>query len=80
VTKDELKDLVTAMRELGVTRFQDGQLMLELAPAAPAPPPEKDPEKPEYQAVVTHKQQRKQLEMLFKHSSLKPFKRLPNEK
>ncbi len=74
MTKEELRELVTEMRALGVTKFQDGALSLELAPAPPAPPPEPDPQRPDYTATLMNQTKMKNLEMLFKHSSKKPFR------
>ncbi len=78
MTKDDLKELVVAMRELGVTKLQDGPVVIELAPAAPAAPPEKDPSKPDYPATAPGSTDAmKKLEMLFKHSSRKPYRSVP---
>lgn len=80
MNREELRELVNEMRTLGVTRFQDGPVVIELAPAAPAPPAEPDPSKPEFTASLTDGPSQKYLEMLFKHSSQKPFRRVRHEK
>jgi hypothetical protein len=73
MTKEELRALVEEMRDLGVTKLQTGETSIELAPSLPSKKTEE--KEPDFLATMQNTQHLKNLEMLFKHSSVKPFKK-----